>query len=181
MYFKPLLFPLFVQVGLTFTVMLIMYSKRVTEFKQKRIHPNTVPTRQHFREKMSDSANSADNFMNLFETPVLFYTAIILSLTLLLQDPLVVSLCWLYVGLRIIHSLIHVTYNRVMHRFLLFCNERSSVDGHLDTHGLGHHAQVGIEYDFSFSCNGFLPLRGCQVHSVLAEQMVFSLSLFTMP
>jgi hypothetical protein len=33
--------------------------------------------------------------------------------------PLLV-LSWLYVALRVLHSLIHCTYNRVMHRFAVF-------------------------------------------------------------
>ena len=27
---------------------------------------------------------------------------------------------WAYFGLRVVHSLIHVTYNRVVHRFLVY-------------------------------------------------------------
>jgi len=29
-------------------------------------------------------------------------------------------LAWAYVGLRYIHSFIHITYNRVLHRFAVF-------------------------------------------------------------
>jgi hypothetical protein len=31
-----------------------------------------------------------------------------------------VMLAWIYVVLRIVHSLIHVTYNRILHRFTAF-------------------------------------------------------------
>ena len=33
---------------------------------------------------------------------------------------LAVAIAWLYVGLRIVHSLIHLTYNHMMHRFAAF-------------------------------------------------------------
>ena len=34
--------------------------------------------------------------------------------------PLLVHLAWAYVALRIVHSLIHLSYNHVLHRFLAF-------------------------------------------------------------
>lgn len=117
---KALLYPLLIQVALTFTVMIRLYVTRVAEFKRKRIDPNSVPTRQSFAASITDSANVADNFANLFEMPVLFYTAVVLALTLLIHDPIMIALAWLYVGLRIMHSLIHCTYNLVMHRFAVF-------------------------------------------------------------
>lgn len=120
MFYKPLLYPLLGQVLLTFTVMFVMYFQRVAEFKAKRIRPQEASTRAQARERLTHSARSADNFANLFETPVLFYTAILLALTLLLSDQLLVMLAWAYVVLRAIHSFIHCTYNRVLHRFYVF-------------------------------------------------------------
>lgn len=120
MFYKPLLYPLLLQVLLTFVVMFRMYAQRVAEFRAKRIDPEEVRTRQPFRERLTDSAASADNFSNLFEMPVLFYTAIVLALTLLISDLVLVALAWMYVALRWVHSYIHCTYNRVMHRFYAF-------------------------------------------------------------
>ena len=120
MYFKPLLIPLLAQVALTFIVMLTMYRKRVTEIKSKRIHPQRTKTRSNAHGILTDSESVADNYSNLFESPVLFYTAILLTLILMVQDTILVVLAWTYVSSRYIHSLIHVTYNRVMHRFSVF-------------------------------------------------------------
>jgi hypothetical protein len=117
---NSLLLPLLAQVALTFIVMLRMYSARVAEFKAKRINPESVKTRHVFREKLTDSAHMADNFSNLFEMPVLFYAAVLLAIVMLVSDPLLATLCWLYVGLRVVHSFIHTTYNKVMHRFYAF-------------------------------------------------------------
>jgi hypothetical protein len=36
------------------------------------------------------------------------------------STPGFVTAAWAYVALRSLHSLIHVTYNRVMHRFLVY-------------------------------------------------------------
>jgi len=120
MYFKPLLIPLLAQVALTFIVMLIMYRKRVSEMKTKRIHPQRVKTRSIAHGVLTDSESAANNYLNLFESPVLFYVAVLLTLILMVQDSILVILAWTWVTLRYIHSFIHVTYNQVMHRFLVF-------------------------------------------------------------
>ena len=120
MYFKPLLLPLLAQVALTFVVMIIMYRTRITEMKSKRIHPQQIDSRSKSKELLRDSAPGADNFSNLFELPVLFYTAIVLTLILMVQDSILVILAWAFVISRYLHSVIHVSYNRVMHRFAVF-------------------------------------------------------------
>jgi len=120
MYFKPLLLPVLVQVFLTFIVMIIMYRRRVAEMKSKRIHPQRTKTRSMAHGVLTDSESAANNYANLFESPVLFYTAILLTLILMVQDTILVILAWTYVSSRTVHSLIHVTYNRVMHRFAVF-------------------------------------------------------------
>ena len=120
MYFKPLLIPLLAQVALTFVVMIIMYRRRVTEMQTKRIHPQRTKTRSKALGVLTDSETAANNYTNLFESPVLFYTAILLTLILMVQDSILVILAWTYVGSRAVHSFIHITYNRVMHRFMVF-------------------------------------------------------------
>ena len=120
MYFKPLLIPLLAQVALTFIVMYCMYRKRIAEMKSKKIHPQQVITRSSAHGVLTDSESAANNYANLFESPLLFYTAILLTLILMLQDTMLVVLAWTYVISRGIHSFIHITYNRVMHRFSVF-------------------------------------------------------------
>ncbi|MDX2417171.1 MAG: MAPEG family protein [Xanthomonadales bacterium] len=120
MYFKPLLLPLLAQVALTFIVMINMYRKRVAEMKIKQIHPQQIKTRHKSKALLTDSASAADNYSNLFELPTLFYLAILVTLTLLVQDRILVVLAWLFVFSRYLHSFIHVSYNNVMHRFSVF-------------------------------------------------------------
>lgn len=120
MYFKPLLLPLLAQVLLTFIVMYIMLRKRVTEMKSKKIHPQRADVRTNSRELFIDAATASDNYLSLFESPLLFYIAILLTLVLMVQDYVIVALAWTFVILRYIHSFIHITYNRVLHRFSVF-------------------------------------------------------------
>ncbi len=120
MYFKPLLLPLLAQIALTFIVMLTMYQKRVAEMKSKRIHPQRTKTRSRAHGVLTDSESAANNYSNLLESPILFYVAILLTLILMVQDSILVVLAWTYVAARYVHSFIHITYNRVMHRFTVF-------------------------------------------------------------
>ncbi|MEO9463257.1 MAG: MAPEG family protein [Marinomonas sp.] len=73
------------------------------------------------RAALPDSVNwKADNYNHLHEQPTVFY-AIAITLALLgLGDGLNALLAWIYVGLRVAHSLVQVTANKVMVRFVLF-------------------------------------------------------------
>jgi hypothetical protein len=62
----------------------------------------------------------AHNYNHLHEAPTLFY-AVALVLAILGQgDGLNATIAWLYVGLRIVHSIWQATVNKVMVRFGLF-------------------------------------------------------------
>ena len=60
------------------------------------------------------------NIINLFQMPVLFYLACIVLYITQLHDTWFINLAWAYVVFRVIHSIIHVSYNKVRHRFLAF-------------------------------------------------------------
>lgn len=60
------------------------------------------------------------NILNLFEMPVLYYfTGTLLFVTDNVSET-ALALAWAYFVLRIAHSLIHLTYNRVLHRSIVF-------------------------------------------------------------
>ena len=60
------------------------------------------------------------NYMNLLELPVLFYVICVILRVSGGVTSLSVSLAWAYVVLRVIHSLIHLSYNHVFHRLAAF-------------------------------------------------------------
>jgi hypothetical protein len=60
------------------------------------------------------------NMMNLLELPVLFYVACLIHFVADRVNETALALAWSYVALRIAHSAIHVTYNRVRHRLIAF-------------------------------------------------------------
>ena len=62
----------------------------------------------------------AHNFNHLHEGPTVFY-AVALVLAIIGQgDGLNATIAWIYVGLRVAHSIWQATVNRVMVRFVLF-------------------------------------------------------------
>lgn len=62
------------------------------------------------------------NYMNLLEAPMLFYALCIAVEASALGSSLFLSLAWTYVALRVIHSLIHLSYNNVIHRLIAFAS-----------------------------------------------------------
>ncbi len=76
-------------------------------------------------------------FMNLVEVPVIFYAVIGFELVAGHVDPLLLSLAWVYFALRILHSIVYLTYNHVVHRFAVFAVSNLVVlamIGHLAAH-----------------------------------------------
>ncbi len=60
------------------------------------------------------------NYMNLLELPVLFYVICLLIYVTGVTTPWLLSCAWAYVALRVVHSIIHLSYNHVVHRFAAF-------------------------------------------------------------
>lgn len=59
-------------------------------------------------------------FMNLLEVPVLFYVLCLVAYVTQSVTADMVLLAWVYFGLRVLHSLIYLCHNNVMHRFVAF-------------------------------------------------------------
>ena len=116
---NAILLPVLGMVLVTFLVCLRMYIVRLGEMRTRRIHPQKVSTRAA-ASTMLTNTGASDNLMNLFEMPVLFYVAALTVFAIGATDGLYIGLAWAYVGLRALHSLIHTTYNRVMHRFAVY-------------------------------------------------------------
>ena len=62
----------------------------------------------------------AHNYNHLLEQPVLFYVVCVVIALSTADHPINTAFAWIYVGLRVAHSLLQATVNRVRPRFLLF-------------------------------------------------------------
>src|SRR5210317_2564585 len=111
---KTILFPCFMLFIWTVLILIKSFTVRVAAIKTKSIRMS------YFRHYMGDVPEiiqvHSRNYINLLELPVLFYVITIFIFILGKVDPLYVNLSWAFVGSRIVHSLIHITYNNVNHR-----------------------------------------------------------------
>ncbi len=114
-----IVWPCIALVVLTAIVWVRLYVERIGEIRARRIDPQALATvAQGFQ--VLRNVKATDNFRNLFEVPVLFYVLCVLALTLQLVSPFLIYGSWIFVALRATHSVVHITYNRVIHRFALY-------------------------------------------------------------
>jgi len=110
---------MFAMVLLTFFVWGSMFFERRTQMLALRVHPQRVASSAQMAQMLPKS-NAADNFRNLFELPVLFYALCILLLATQQASTFFEICAWVFVAFRVLHSVIHLSYNRVMHRFYAY-------------------------------------------------------------
>ena len=114
-----ILYPLFALAGWTILVLLLIPFYRVRAGIRREIRTDDF--------KYGESATVPGyvcipnrNYMNLLELPILFYVVCLMLYVSAGGSSLAIKLAWVYLILRIIHSLIHLGYNNVMHRLAIF-------------------------------------------------------------
>ncbi len=65
-------------------------------------------------------ATASNNFKNLLEMPLVFYTVCFYLTIFSAVDGFHVTCAWVFVIFRVLHSLIHCTFNRVVFRFITY-------------------------------------------------------------
>ena len=120
---SPILGPIVALVAWSLVMMLWMAATRLPAMSRKGIRIGTLVGGRgaDLDGVLEDSIQwKSHNYAHLMEQPTIFY-AVALSLALMDQgDGLNLTLAWIYVGLRIAHSLVQAIFNRVLVRFLLF-------------------------------------------------------------
>ena len=104
---------------LVFVVGGAMLVTRVREMRRNRIHPQGAANSVQMAARL-ENVQVADNFRNLFEAPVLFYALAAVALATGHVPDWLVACAWVFFGLRVLHSFIHCTYNKVYHRLTVF-------------------------------------------------------------
>ncbi len=117
---EAILVPMLAMVGLTFLVWARMYHLRIVHIVSGKLDPDKYKLKSAYGDVPDKVMYPSENLINLFELPVLFY-AVVLSIYITKStDGVFVVLAWAYVGLRYVHSFIHISYNRVVHRFTAY-------------------------------------------------------------
>lgn len=110
--------PLFVQVVLTFGLLVCLAYQRVTLVRTGAVKREDIALREpNWPPRAMQLQNAVSNQLEL---PDLFYVLTILSLVTRHADLLFVILAWVFVLLRLVHAYIHVTDNEVRRRGLIF-------------------------------------------------------------
>ena len=109
-----------VGMGLLSLVMFIwMYATRLPAFQRAGIDPQDAAHPGTYKLP-SEVARVADNYNHLFEAPTLFYAMVAVIVLLGHADSTHTLCAWTYLGLRVLHSLVQATFNKVALRFALF-------------------------------------------------------------
>src|SRR3546814_20360879 len=115
-----ILWPVFVLVALIYAVWLTLFFQRIRHLKNnppKAADFATGSAALHYFEPVEMPAN---NLRNLFEMPVLFLALVPLLLITQMASDIQVGMAWIFVVLRIVHSIIHVRKGSVAWRFRFF-------------------------------------------------------------
>ncbi len=112
--------PLFCMIALTASVWVFMYSKRIPFIRRNDFGPEQFRPGEFERLSPADVRQPSDNFRNLFEIPVLFYVLCLYLFVTGQVDSLYLIAAWAFVGIRVLHSLVHCTVNIVLLRFALY-------------------------------------------------------------
>jgi hypothetical protein len=118
---SPILAPVIALVLWSLVMLVWLYATRIPAMMRLGLTYDPRRPSAEFLDRIPPEVRwKADNYSHLMEQPTLFYAV---ALTLALVDQgggLSAALAWIYVGLRIVHSLIQATVNAVMARFAVF-------------------------------------------------------------
>src|SRR5271165_2494607 len=115
---QAVLLPLFVQVMLTFVLMVWMAYLRTSAITGGTVRVSDIALREpSWPARATQVANA---FHNQLELPVLFYVLTILAWITRHADYLFVLMAWIFVALRIAHAFVHTTDNEVRRRGAVF-------------------------------------------------------------
>lgn len=114
-----MIYAMFAMVVLTFMVGIVAVVTRVKSVKNGSVKIKYYRTMdgQEVPEQLTKSTRC---FNNMFEVPVLFYVVSTLFVILKSNNELALLLAWLFVGFRVAQAIVHLTYNNVLHRMLMF-------------------------------------------------------------
>jgi len=115
---QMVLLPVFVQVALTFGLLLWMAYARRSSLGRGELKVRDIALGQSAWPPQAMQASNC--FDNQFQLPLLFYVLVILAWITKQADLIFVVMAWLFVLSRLAHAYIHTTSNHVPTRFNAF-------------------------------------------------------------
>ena len=112
--------PVLALIGWTFVMWVWMYATRIPAMQKAGIDPAELSRTGKKLELPPEISRVADNYNHLHEQPTIFYALALANQIAGAADGVAVALAWVYVGLRIVHSLVQATRNIIPLRFAVF-------------------------------------------------------------
>ncbi|MET3665438.1 MAPEG family protein [Caulobacter sp. 1776] len=112
--------PVMALVAWSLVIWLWMYIQRIPAMQKAGVKPQDARFPGSLDILPATARQAADNYNHLMEQPTIFYAAALAIAVAGHADPLAVHFAWVYVGVRVLHSLLQVSINLVPLRFLLF-------------------------------------------------------------
>jgi hypothetical protein len=118
---SPILAPVVALVAWSMVMWLWMYATRIPAILGMRMKLDPHAPRGEQMAMLPATVRwKADNYNHLMEQPTVFF-AVALALAFAGHgDGVALVLAWIYVGLRVVHSLVQATWNKIEVRFALF-------------------------------------------------------------
>ncbi|GAA5523899.1 hypothetical protein Maes01_00448 [Microbulbifer aestuariivivens] len=118
---SPILLPVVALVAWSLIMWIWMYATRLPAIRRAHLELDpTAPQGELMKQLPAPVRWKADNYNHLMEQPTLFYAiALVLALTGEGQG-MNLTLAWVYVASRVLHSLVQALGNKIEVRFLIF-------------------------------------------------------------
>ena len=120
MMIRELLWPTLLLVALAYGVWIIMFVQRGDLLRRSPPRPEDFASGEAALRYLQPVEMPANNLRNLFEMPVLYFALVPLLIVTHHASQIQVILAWVYVLLRVWHSLEHVVVKQVRRRFFAY-------------------------------------------------------------
>jgi len=118
---EPILLPVMCLVIWTLIQLVWMAAVRFPAIAAAKLGPDVGQNTTELGTQLPKEVQwKADNYNHLLEQPTAFYACALALALAGAGDGLNLYLAWIYVGLRVVHSIVHSTSNKVIVRFGLF-------------------------------------------------------------
>jgi hypothetical protein len=113
--------PVLVLIAWTLVMWVWLYATRLPAMKRAGIDPQEAAHPGTYAHRLPEYARSAaENYNHLHEQPTIFYALMFFVALTGGATAATLNLAWMYVGSRVVHSLVQATVNKVVVRFTVF-------------------------------------------------------------
>jgi hypothetical protein len=112
--------PFFATMLLTLVVWTYMYARRLPFIFSSGLDPKQMTPSELARLSPPNVSNPSDNLKNLFELPTVFYAVILYLFATSQVDTVYLGAAWSFFIFRVLHSVVHCTFNFIPLRFVLY-------------------------------------------------------------